>query len=154
MADDVIVACAAIMNAVFQGDEKQTDHASAVAAVAAQMGGAPDIVAAAYLHDVAEDATPEGENPAAFLEKLRVPERVARIVLVVTRNVHGEESYAEFISRILTHGGPDGEAAVAVKRADLVVNRARCIGKPGFEGLLWRYEDALQKIAARSKLRR
>ena len=149
MAGDVVAACAAIMNAVFQGDEKQTDHAAAVAAMAAEMGGGPDIVAAAYLHDVAEDATPEGETPAAFLERLGVPERVARIVLVVTRHVNGRESYADFISRILAGDGPDGAAAVAVKRADLIVNRARCVGKPGFEGLLRRYESALRQFPPR-----
>ena len=137
------------MNAVFKGDKKQTDHAAAVAAMAAEMGGGPEVVAAAYLHDVAEDATPAGETPADFLAKLGVPERVARIVLVVTRHVNGEESYAEFISRILSHGGPDGEAAVAVKHADLIVNRARCVGKPGFEGLLRRYDKALAQFAAR-----
>lgn len=146
---DVVATCAAIMNSVFGGDEKQTDHAAAVAAMAAEMGGRPDIVAAAYLHDVAEDATPEGETPAAFLERLGVPERVARIVLIVTRHVDGKESYSEFLSRILTHGGADGEAAIAVKHADLLVNRARCFGKPGFESLLRRYENALKKFAAR-----
>ena len=148
-----VVACAAIMNAVFQGDEKQTDHAAAVAAMAAAMGGNSDIVAAAYLHDVAEEATPENENPADFLRRLGVPERIARIVLIVTRHVNGKESYADFISRILAHGGPDGESAVVVKHADLAVNRARCVGKPGFERLLRRYEDALQKFAARGAWR-
>ena len=146
----IVAACAAIMNAVFAGDEKQTDHAAAVAAMAAQMGGSPEIVAAAYLHDVAEDATPENQTPAEFLKKLGVPERVARIVLIVTRHINGRESYAEFISRILNHGGPDGKAAIAVKRADLIVNRARCIGKPGFEELLRRYENALQQFPAQN----
>ena len=28
-----------------------------------------------------------------------------------------------------------------------MVNRARCIGKPGFEGLLKRYEKALEEFA-------
>ena len=134
------------MNAVFPDDEKQSDHAAAVAAVVAQMGGEPDAVAAAYLHDVAEDATPEGETPAAFLKRLGVPERVARIVLVVTRHINGRETYAEFIARVLAHDGPEGEAAALVKRADLNVNRARCLGKPGFEGLLRRYEKALRKF--------
>lgn len=148
---DVVAACAAIANAVFPDDEKQTDHAAAVAAVAAERGGEPEVVAAAYLHDVAEDATPEGQSPADFLKTLGVPEQVARIVLVTTRHVNGRETYAEFIDRILTHGGPEGEAAVRVKHADLTVNRARCLGKPGFEGLLERYEKALQKIEAKIK---
>ena len=143
---NIVAACAAMMNTVFQGDEKQTDHAAAVAAVAAQMGGGADVVAAAYLHDVAEDATPEGENPADFLKRLGVPDRVARIVLVVTRHVNGHETYPEFIDRILAHGGAEGAAAIRVKHADLTVNRARCLGKPGFEGLLQRYEKALRKF--------
>lgn len=137
------------MNAVFQSNEKQTDHAAAVAAMAAQMGGGPEVVAAAYLHDVAEDATPEGEDPADFLKRLGVPEQVARIVLVVTRHVNGQETYTEFIDRILAYGGPVGAAAVRVKHADLTVNRTRCLGKPGFEGLLQRYEKALRKFEER-----
>lgn len=144
--DNLIAACAGIMNAVFCGDEKQTDHAAAVAAMAAQMGGDPEAVAAAYLHDVAEDATPDGESPADFLRRLGVPERVARIVLVVTRHVNGRESYEEFINRIVWHDGPERDDAVAVKHADLLVNRARCIGKPGFERLLRRYETALRRF--------
>ena len=115
---DVVSDCAAIMNTVFQENENMSGHASAVAAMVAEMGGRPEIIAAAYLHDVAEDTTPEGESPAIYLEKLGVPESVARIVLIVTRHINGKESYKEFISRILAHGGPDGEAAVLVKRAD------------------------------------
>ena len=147
--DDIVAVCAAIMHTVFQGNDRQTDHASAVAAMTAEMGGGREAVAAAYLHDVAEDATPEGENPADFLRRLGVPDRVARIVLVLTRHINGEESYADFIARILSHRGPEREAAVAVKHADLLVNHARCLAKPGYEGLSRRYEKALREFSAR-----
>ena len=140
------------MHAVFQGDEKRTDHASAVAAMVAAMGGGREAVAAAYLHDVAEDATPQGESPADFLRRLGVPERIARVVLVLTRHIYGEESYADFISRILAHRGPERETAIAVKHADLLVNRARCVGKPGYESLSRRYEKALRKFSARRRI--
>ena len=143
---DVVAACAAIMHAVFQDDRKQTDHASAVAAVVVAMGGSPEAVAAAYLHDVAEDATPKDESPADFLQRLGVPEKVAQIVLILTRHVNGRESYADYISRILTHSGLGKESAITVKHADLLVNRARCVGKIGFESMLLRYEKALKKF--------
>ena len=147
MQDDLVVACATIMHAVFQGNSEQTDHASAVAAMVAQMGGSPEGVAAAYLHDVAEDAVPEGEAPAGFLYGLGVPEKVAQMVLVLTRHINGEESYDEFIARILAYGGPEREQVILVKQADLLINHTRCIGKPDFEGLRCRYKKAMGKFA-------
>lgn len=149
--DGVVADCAAIMTKVFRGDKEKADHAEDVAAMAREQGGGPEVVAAAYLHDVAEDATPENQKPAEFLASLGVPENVAGIVLVVTRHVNGKETYAEFISRILSHGGHEGEAAVAVKFADLTVNRNRCIGKPEYQGLLGRYEKALRQFNPHGK---
>lgn len=151
--DGVVADCAAIMTKVFHADKEKADHAEDVAAMADKQGGSPEVIAAAYLHDVAEDATPENQKPAEFLASLGVPENIAGIVLVVTRHVNGKETYAEFISRILSHGGHEGEAAVAVKFADLTVNRNRCVGKPEYQGLLGRYEKALRRFESRGRHR-
>ena len=151
--DGAVADCAAIMARVFHGDKEKVAHAEDVAAMAREQGGGDDVVAAAYLHDVAEDATPDNQTHAEFLAGLGVPEHIARVVLVVTRHVNGKETYAEFIARILSHGGNEGEAAVAVKFADLTVNRNRCIGKPEYQGLLRRYEKALRQFELRDKHR-
>ena len=149
----VVAECGAIMRKVFCGDEAKAGHAADVAAMARAQGGGDEVVAAAYLHDVAEDAAPDNQTHAEFLAGLGVPEHIARIVLVVTRNVNGKETYTEFIARILSHGGNEGAAAVAVKFADLTVNRNRCIGKPEYRSLLRRYEKALRQFESRGKHR-
>ncbi|WP_448851256.1 HD domain-containing protein [Corynebacterium sp. 335C] len=117
-------------------------HAERVAAAVARGGHPPHVVAAALLHDVAEDAPEAWSRAAGGFDA-----RVQRIVDAVTRRPG--EDYAAHVAR----AGADGEGRV-VKLADLRDNRGSLGNLPRdtrerrarVERLRARYDAALRDL--------
>ena len=107
--------------------------------VAAQMGEDETAVTAAILHDVLEDSSVSRED----LEKEGIPEEIIRMVEILTRK--RQETYAEYISRIIASGNV---TALRVKYQDITHNLDTTRTADGTlpEYLLKRYHAALKRI--------
>lgn len=118
-----------------RGDEvPYVDHLAAVAGAVAAEGRAPEVIAAAWLHDVAE-----GVNLHLTVGEVRrlFGERVGELVDALTRRP--PERYFDYIDRVAAAG----EDAVAVKLADL---RHNLSDLPEGDTLGARYLKALARL--------
>lgn len=114
------------------GREPYVNHLDAVVRVLLEEGeGSPNILAAAWLHDVLEDtkATP-------FQLDFYFSPDVRRIVQAVTKPPKAEYNEAEYFARIAAVRG-----ATEVKLADRIANIEACVGdyRTLTKGLLMRY---------------
>ncbi|MFD5867491.1 HD domain-containing protein [Corynebacterium sp. NPDC060344] len=123
-------------------DEPYLRHVERVAEVVEAVGGGPDMVAAALLHDVAED------HPELWdRERSGMREDVVKHVEAVTRR--DGESYPEFVERAAA-----GEESRAIKLADVRDNHGSLGNLPtGTDGerarvekLRARYGAALERL--------
>lgn len=104
-------------------DEPYHVHPERVAKLVATVSSDPDIIAAAWLHDVLEDVAPHNaEYNAEAIEKL-LGKRVLRIVLEVTdvsKPEDGNRAARKELDRIhLAKATPEG---MTVKLADMIDN--------------------------------
>jgi (p)ppGpp synthase/HD superfamily hydrolase len=81
----------------------------------------------AYLHDVVEDTAVTKED----LLRLQFPAEVVNAVVALTRHAEGEETYSEFIERVINQPPSVRELSVEVKIADIRDNMSRLWEIPG-----------------------
>lgn len=126
------------------GSEPYIHHPLRVAASVRSQGASPEVVAAAVLHDVAED------HPELWAERrASLPDRVVTIVELLSRR--DDETYAEFVERAAAD--PDSRL---VKLADVNDNLGSLDNLPRdtkeqrarFEKLDIRYRAALETLTA------
>lgn len=134
--DNEIVAAARTTAHAAHGNQTRRDgspyinHPARVALRVEQLGGDPDEVAAAWLHDVLEDTAWTAED----LIKDGLPQRVVEIVWTLTKRAG--TSYDEYLSTVNM-----SQSARLVKVADLIDNLSDTATLP--HKLLAKYGRAL-----------
>ena len=124
LARAVAIAAHVHENQTDKADESYILHPLRLFFRAQSFGAETQMVA--LLHDVIEDAEPPGSWDEARLQGEGFSETVTGALDLLTRRrqkTHGtEETYAEFVQRILFAPGVSGKIARVVKRLDLEDN--------------------------------
>jgi len=119
------------------GNDYFTAHVEEVVRIVREeLGGGIEAAVVAYLHDVVEDSDTTVADIAA-----QFGDAVAGHVDAMSRRL-GEETYTEFIERVMAHGG----IAVTVKTADMIEHLNRAGNIP--ESLVTRYTKALATLTS------
>lgn len=126
------------------GEQRDRDgslHIDHVARVAAGAASSDAVQRVAWLHDVIED-TAVGVDDL----RRRVSDSEVDALMLLTHD-DPDESYDDYISRLLAAEGEAGELARAVKESDMLDNLRRCAA--GRDPAISQYGRSLARLWAR-----